>query len=818
MFKKAFFHIMTLALLAIMVGALIAFVGLYYINKDLPDHSTLKNYNPAVLSRIFSSDGRLIGEHAQEKRIFMPYEYIPPKVVHAFLAAEDQNFFYHKGIDLLSIFRAALTNVMSSGKRPGGASTITQQVARNFFLTNELSLMRKLKEVVLAMRIEQALSKERILEIYLNQIFLGNRSYGVAAAALRYFNKSLEDLTIPEIAFLAGLPKAPSTYSPTRNPKAAITRRNWVLERLWKTGLIEEHEFRSHSTFPIELARRDEAENVRADYFQEAVRKELIDVFGEEEFYGGGLFIKTSLDTRLQNICNEVFPKALLDLDKKHGWRGAIRNVPEVATDAKNIKHWMEYLHASNIEYVPEGWRLAIVTDSAPDQTHLITEEGVGIIQMETMTWAGTPLKGGVPGPSIKTPDQALKIGDIIFVSKIKGNQFCLQQIPKISGGMVVMDPHTGRVLALAGGFSFQQSQFNRATQAMRQSGSSIKPFVYLTAFERGVKPTDIYVDEPVSIYIGAGLGTWTPKNFMNEFKGAMTVRNALETSNNMVTIKLAQRIGMKNVVNVIKKMGIIENPPLQLALVLGSGETTVYKMTTAFAIIANGGKQITPTVIDWVQDREGKIIYKHDNRTVEGLHGASWDGQTIPQMRDDRREVINPAHAYMITSILQGAIENSSAKTAFVPGRILAGKSGTSNDSKDVWYIGYSANLVVGIYLGYDVPQGLGKMATGGWLAAPIFKSFMEKALENEPAIPFQVPANAKLYRVNKQTGQPTLPNDPNAIWEIEWQKNPIFEATDTAEPSEPSEPVDTNSSSSIALPPEEQPRVQPPAHPGIF
>lgn len=812
MLKKAFFHIMTLALLLITVGALVGFVVLYYLNKDLPDHSTLKSYSPPVLSRIFSSDGRLIGEHAQEKRIFVPYEYIPPKIVHAFLAAEDQNFFYHKGIDVMSIFRAALTNVMSNGKRPGGASTITQQVARNFFLTNELSLMRKLKEAVLAIRIEQVLSKERIIEIYLNQIFLGNRSYGVAAAALCYFNKALEDLTVPEIAFLAGLPKAPSTYNPKRNPQAAMNRRNWVLERLWKTGLIEEREFRAYAKQPIELLQRDEAETVKADYFQETVRKELIDVFGEEVFYGGGLFIKTSLDTRLQTICNEVFPKALLDLDKKHGWRGAIRNIPDIKNDSSNVKHWMEYLHNVNIEYIPEGWRLALVTSLSPNQTTLITEEGIGVIAMDTMRWAGTPLKQGVPGPSINSPDQALRVGDLIFVSKIKDNQYALQQIPKISGGMVVMDPHTGRVLALTGGFSFQQSQFNRATQAMRQSGSSIKPFVYLSAFERGVKPTDIYVDEPISIHLGQGLGMWTPKNFMNEFKGPMTVRNALETSNNMITIKLAQKVGMKNIAKVIRKMGIIDNPPIQLALVLGAGETTVYKMTTAFAIIANGGKKITPTVVDWVQDKEGKMLYKHDDRKADFLRASSWDGKTIPSILDTREQVIDPTHAYMITSILQGAVENSPAKTAFVPGQIWAGKSGTSNDSKDVWYIGYSANLVVGIYLGYDVPQGLGKMATGGWLAAPIFKAFMEKALENEPAVPFQVPSNAKLYRVNKHTGQPTLPNDPNAIWEIVWQKDPIFEVEEPAKSSEKIEPESEDPQPSSA------PVEQQPAHPGIL
>lgn len=750
---------------------------LYYVNQGLPDHSTLKNYSPPVLSRIFSSDGQLIGEHAQEKRIFVPYEYIPQKLIHAFLAAEDQNFFYHKGVDIISIIRATINNILSSDKRPGGASTITQQVARNFFLTNELSIIRKVKEAVLAIRIEQTLSKERIIEIYLNQIFLGNRSYGVAAAALRYFNKSLEDLTIPEIAFLAGLPKAPSTYNPIKKPKQALARRNWVLERLWKTGLITEEESALYSTYPIELATRDESETVRADYFQETVKKELIEALGEEEFYGGGLFIKTSLDTRLQTLCNEVFTKTLLDLDKKHGWRGPIKNIPEVKDSDQNIKYWMEYLNQLPVGYIPDGWRLAIITQLQPNSTTIITEEGAGIISVETMQWAGAPLKNGTPGPRITKPDQALKVGDVIFVSKIKDNTYLLQQIPKISGGMVVMDPHTGRVLALNGGFSFQQSQFNRATQAMRQSGSAIKPFVYLAAFERGVKPTDIYIDEPISISLGQGLGIWEPKNFLNDFKGPMTVRQALETSNNMITIKLGQKAGMKNVARLIKRLNIIDNPPAQLAVVLGAGETTVYRLTTAYTMIANGGKKITPTVIDWVQDRHGKIVYKHDNRTSSALHASKWDGETFPEIPDIRKQILNPAHAYMITSILQGAVENSPAQTAKVMNQTLAGKSGTSNDSKDVWFVGYSANLVVGIYFGYDIPQNLGKMATGGWIAAPVFKDFMTKALENEPPIPFPIPANVKLYRVNKNTGRPTIPNDPNAIWEIEWQPHPIFE-----------------------------------------
>ena len=808
MLKKAFYHVITLMVVLLTLGCLCGFVTLYYLNRGLPDHSTLKNYTPPVLSRIFSSDGRLIGEHAQEKRIFVPYDYIPKNVVHAFLAAEDQNFFYHKGLDITSILRAAFNNLLSSGKRPGGASTITQQVARNFFLTNQVSLVRKLKEAILAIRIEQVLSKERIMEIYLNQIFLGNRSYGVAAAAMRYFNKGLDQLTIPETAFLAALPKAPSTYHPLKNPKASLARRNWVLERLWKTDLISEEEFQAYCKYPIQLAHRNERDIVRADYFQETVRKELIETLGEEEFYGGGLFVKTSLDTRLQTICNEVFPNALLSLDKKHGWRGPIKNIPEIANTPNDIKHWMEHLNSLNIPYVPEGWRLAIVTGLSPTQATLITENGAGIIEMTSMTWAGTPLKNGVPGPANTTPDQALNVGDIIFVSKIKDNIYTLQQIPKISGGMVVMDPHTGRVLALSGGFSFQQSQFNRATQALRQSGSAIKPFVFLTAFEQGVKPTDIFVDEPISINLGPGLGTWTPKNFMGDFKGPMTVRKALETSNNMISIKIAQKIGMKNVITMIKKLGILDNPPLQLAIVLGAGETTVYKLTTAYAIIANGGKKITPTVIDWVQDRQGKIIYKHDKRKSDFLRSTKWDGETIPEVADTREEILDPTHAYMVTSILQGAIENSPAKTAYVPGQILAGKSGTTNDSKDVWYVGYSANLIVGIYLGYDTPQNLGKMATGGWLAAPVFKTFISKALENEPAVPFKVPATAKLYRVNKNSGHPTTPNDPDAIWEITWQKSPVFQV----EEEKTQESDEAPDISTETLP------QQTPSHPGIF
>lgn len=803
MFKKALIKVSILLISFFIIGVSASILVLYYVNKTIPDHSTLKNYSPPVLSRIFASDGKLIGEHAQEKRIFVPYEYIPKKIIHAFLAAEDQNFFYHNGVDILSIIRAAVMNVLNKNGRPVGASTITQQVARNFFLSNKVSLLRKLKEAIIALRIEHVLSKEQIIEIYLNQIFLGNRSYGIASAASRYFDKSLEDLTIPEVAFLAGLPKAPSAFNPSRNPKRALQRRNWVIKRLWKTDLISESEFKTYVKTPITLRKRSEEETVKADYFQEAVRRELISVFGEDTFYGGGLFVKTSLDTQLQKICNTSLKQGLLKLDKQHGWRGPIKHITTLnETNSHNIVYWINYLQQLNIPHIPHGWQLAIVTNLSDTQTTIISESGLGSIHINTMKWAGTPLEDGIPGPAISHPKEALKVGDIIFVSKLQKANYQLQQLPKISGGMVVMDPHTGRVLALNGGFNFKHSQFNRATQALRQSGSAIKPFVYLTAFERGIKPSDIYIDEPISIDLGDDLGVWEPKNFGDKFQGPITVRTALETSNNMVTIKLAQKAGMKHVVKLIERMGIVDNAPLQLSLVLGAAETTVYKMATAYAMLANGGKRIKPTIVDWVQNKNGKIIYKHDNRDPKVLKVSEWDGETFPQVIDNRKQVINPIHAYLMTSILRGAIENSAAKTAYIPGQILAGKSGTSNDSKDVWFLGYSANLVVGIYLGYDEPRNMGKFATGGWLAAPIFKSFMQAALKNKPAKPFHMPPQTRLYRVNKTTGHPTSPNDPDAIWEVD--PNPNAPTQQTIEnPKEADKP---------------EKQFTPPPNPGIF
>jgi penicillin-binding protein 1A len=760
MLKKAFKYVFHLLAVGTFTAGVVLSLFIYKSVQDLPDHSALKNYVPPMLSRVFSSDGRLIGELAQEKRVFIPYTDFPEKLIKGLLAVEDQHFFKHYGIDILSIVRSAFYNILSPEKRPGGASTITQQVARNFFLTNEISVIRKIKEAILAMRIEKALTKERILELYLNQIFLGRRAYGFASAAMRYFNKSLEDLTIPEIAFLCILPKAPSLYREPDHPKT-IARRNWALERFTKVGLISKEEAQEFSKTSIVLMERQKEEVIQADYFQEEVRRELMDAFGEKHFYDAGLFIKTSLDSRLQTLLNDIFPKSLIEIDKKHGWRGPFKKTrfpPRILDEYRSIIKKIEVP-----EYLPEQWELAIVHKLTEKETHILTLKESGIIPVESMKWATKPLKNGVTGPALQKPDEALSDGDIIFVSKKKESQYELCQLPKVSGGVVVMDPHTGRVLAMTGGFSFKQTQFNRATQALRQPGSSIKPFVYLAALQAGKKPTDVYVDAPVSIPMGEGLGLWTPKNFLEEYLGPITLRKALEESKNTVIVQLARDIGMKRVSKTIQNLGIIQDPPIQLALVLGAGESTVYKMTRAYAAFANGGFLVKPTVIDWVQDRNGHMIYKHDLTNNIEIS----DIKKPPIISLKRKRVFDAAYAYMITSILQGAIEHSRAKTAVVKGHIVAGKSGTSNESRDVWFIGFSPNLVIGIYVGYDQPQNLGKMATGGWIVAPIFQKLMTAALEGTPPTPFKIPPNIKQKRINKKTGEPTNSDDPQAMWE---------------------------------------------------
>lgn len=768
MLRKAFLKIFTLFFVAFIVGAFTMLVILFYYGSDLPDSTQLKNYDPPVLSRIFAADGRLVNEYSTERRVFVPLSLIPPKVINAFLAAEDQNFFSHHGIDPFSIVRAALQNLLSSKKRPGGASTITQQVARLFFLTNEVSLSRKIKEAILAFRIEQTLSKQKIMEIYLNQIFLGHRSYGVAAASISYFGKALEDLTISEIAFLAGLPKAPSRYSPNKHPKLALQRRNWVLGRMYCIGVISEEEYLESIKTPIVL-QKNNFNSINADYFAEAIRRELLISFGEKNLLEGGLFIRSSIDSKLQQTCNEVFDTALLNLDKRHGWRGPLKQIDVKNLDTKKISGWQALIKNLDVGYIPEGWQLAVVSALSSTEATIILANSTGVIPIEQMKWAGTPLVNGKVGPSITDPRQALKVGDVIFVRNIENNIFGLEQIPKIAGGMVVMDANTGRVLALKGGFSFHLSQFNRATQALRQCGSSIKPFIYLTALQKGALLSSIFEDAPIEIKPGPNQPVWKPRNFMREFEGNMTMRQSFESSNNIITIKLALFAGVENILANLRKFDIADEEFPHLSLALGSAETTVLRLTAAYGMLANGGKKIMPSLVDWIQDRRGKIIFRQDKRKCEGCHHANWNNQPVPVLQDNNISIISEAEAFQITSMLEGAISNSKARLAAVQGQIIAGKSGTTNDSKDAWFMAYTpTGLVVGLYLGYDQPQDMGRFATGGWLAAPVIQKFLTKVLEGQPSQPFRVPPDVQFVRINKKTGIKTDANDKEAIWEV--------------------------------------------------
>lgn len=768
MLKKAFLKIFILVLLSFIVLVVTIFGILFYYGADLPDSSQLKNYDPPVLSRIFASDGRLVNEYSTERRVFVPLSLIPPKVINAFLAAEDQNFFSHHGIDPLSIVRAAFQNFSSSKKRPGGASTITQQVARLFFLTNEVSLSRKIKEAILAFRIEQSISKQKIMEIYLNQIFLGHRSYGVAAASISYFGKALEDLTIPEIAFLAGLPKAPSRYSPSKHPKLSLQRRNWVLGRMHSIEAISEEEYREAIKTPIVL-QKNNFNTINADYFAEAIRRDLLVSFGEKSLLEGGLFIRSSIDSKLQQHCNEVFDAAILNLDKRHGWRGPIKHLELKKTDAKQSIILQNLIKDMDVGYIPEGWQLALVSSLSEKEASILLANSTGIIPIEQMKWAGSPLMNGKVGPSITDPYQALKVGDVIFVRNVEKNIFALEQIPKISGGMVVMDANTGRVLALKGGFSFHLSQFNRATQALRQCGSSIKPFIYLTALQNGALLSSIFEDAPIEIKPGPNQPVWKPRNFMREFEGNMTMRQSFESSNNIITIKLALFAGVENILANLRKFDIADEEFPHLSLALGAAETTVLRLTAAYGMLANGGEKITPSLVDWIQDRRGKIIFKQDKRKCVNCHHANWSNQPVPVLQDNSMPVISSAEAFQITSLLEGAISNSKAKLAAVEGQVIAGKSGTSNDSKDAWFVAYTpTGLIVGLYLGYDQPQDMGRFATGGWLAAPVIQKFLSKALRDQPSQPFRVPSDVQFVRINKKTGFKTDANDQDAIWEV--------------------------------------------------
>ena len=739
---------------------------------DLPDHEQLINYEPPMVTRVYASNGRLISEYAAEQRSFVPLESVPKIVINSFLVAEDKNFYNHIGIDFTSILRAVKRNINNIGGRPEGASTITQQVAKNFFLSREISYKRKIKEILLALRIEQILDKNRILELYLNQIYLGFRSYGVAAASLNYFNKSLNELNISEAAYLAALPKAPNNYHPIRKKKAALARRNWVIKRLRQERIITEQKALIATNTELITIERPELKPVEAQYFLEDVRKKLIDKYGENKLYKGGLTVKTSLDPRLQKIADNTLKYGLISYDRRHGWRGPLANVDIKDTNLKK--------DLSNIP-IPEAfpnWKASVIVHIDNLGVNIFFDDNnYGRINLKDLKWARQWRRNQYLGPPIKYPQDVLAIGDIVYVEEKNEKEdfveygllplYNLRQFPDVNGALVALDPHTGRIFAISGGISFNRSEFNRATQAYRQPGSAFKPFVYLTALEKGFAPNSKILDAPFVIDQGADLGKWSPTNYTNKFYGLSTMRLGLEKSRNLMTIRLAQMVGIESIVDTAKRLNIVEDIDPVLSMALGAGETTLEKLTVAYATLVNGGKKISPSLIDRVQNRNGETIEKHDNRLCINCKIKELDISLEPKIVNSQEQIVEPVHAYQVVSMLEGAILRGTGKKVSVIKKPLAGKTGTTNESNDTWFIGFSPDLVVGVYVGFDTPKSLGLRETGASVASPIFRDFMYLALENEKGTPFRIPSKARLVKINLETRNLAKKKDKNVILE---------------------------------------------------
>ncbi len=939
-----------------------------HYGKDLPDYRQLATYEPDVTTRLYAYDGKVLAEYAEEKRIFIPADSIPTRLKQAFISAEDKRFYTHMGIDPIGIARAVLTLIKTKGRRVEGASTITQQVAKNFLLTNERSLDRKIKEAIIALRMEKAFEKEHILELYLNEIYLGVNSYGVASAALNYFDKSLNELSLAQMAFLAALPKGPNNYHPVKKHEAAVIRRNWVLSRMYDDGYITKEEMLQAQAEPLEMKARPAEEVIQnADYFAEEVRRMVSDVYGNDALYNKGLAIRTSLDPTMQDIAVETFQNGILAYDKKQGYRGPLAHFDLkklrsalIEAETKKIKAAYQAkarrrqgeqssaasenllsdvsLTGKNSEdavvaeplltqeeqaslekemadavarlqnmteeelrlfalksvtvpvWAPEGWQIALVTkvekegafilldniaegtsaqgvkntsgkedkessDEAEGVNEISSEEGedavsdkeggeVPQIPLSGLKWARhRNEKGKLVPKEIKSAKEVLTSGDVVYVRPENENdqiheRYVLEQLPEVDGALVALDPHTGRVLAMVGGFSYKKSQFNRAVQALRQPGSSLKPFIYMSALDSGYTPSSLILDAPLVVDQGPGMPKWRPRNYSKIFYGPSTLRVGLEQSRNLMTVRLAQAVGMEKVAAYVKKFGIADNMYLGLSSALGTTETTLMQMTAAYGMIVNGGKEITPSLIDRIQDRTGKTIYKQDKRTCEGCRdesimpsgvkeksGEVWktasesglaenvsadseksssvqsetvletvgvaDGvmepeiaengsddaektekievssAILPIVEDHSIQVEDPVTAYQMVNILTGVVERGTGRVARSVGKQLAGKSGSSSDYKDAWFIGFSPDLVVGVMVGYDIPQSLGAGQTGGAVAGPIFAEFMKKALADKPSIPFRVPEGVKLVRVNHKTGLPAKPGEKNVIVE---------------------------------------------------
>ncbi len=720
---------------------LFALSTFWYFSSGLPDYKKLANYKPPISSRVHSGEGNLIAEYALQKRFFIPYDSIPKKVVFSFLSAEDKNFFSHPGVDAKSITRAIIKNLKNifSNKRLEGASTITQQVAKNFLLTNEVSVKRKIKEAILAFRIERAYSKERIMELYLNQIYLGAGTYGVAAASLEYFDKGVNELNYEEAALLAALPKAPSKYNPYKSKKRAKQRRDFVLKNLYDNSYINEEEYKELKNKKIKTKKRKIKLLEEANYYTEEVRRVISNNYGYDSLYKGGLSIRTPLNSIYQIEALKALRQGLEEYDRRHGWRGPLINIPKV--------NWSEDVE----KFIPDeslNWKLAKVKEVNKLNLKIeLQNKEVGFIDFKNVGWVRK-----------KSFEDFIKVNDILYVKKLKKNKWNLKQLPKINGSIVIMDPYTGRVLAMVGGFSYKLSEFNRATQAKRQPGSAFKPFVYAAALESGFTPSTLVLDAPFVMDQGEGLKTWKPENYGKKFYGPSTLRVGIEKSRNLMTVRVAQKVGFEKISKIANSLEIYENIPELLSVSLGSAETTLIQLTNGYCTFVNGGKKVNPIFIDRIQDRRGKTIFNADKRKCRGCKEISYLKEEIPSIENDKEQIISSETAYQITSMMEGVVKRGTGRKLRDLNLPLAGKTGTTNKNMDAWFLGFTSKLVIGVYVGFDEPKTLGRYETGAKAALPIFKKFVKNVVIKKDALPFRIPKNINLVLVDVETG--LLPN----------------------------------------------------------
>jgi len=749
-------NILYISLTSLLLLGILIFSILWIYSNNIPDYKFLINYKPPVSSKVYSGEGKLVADFSKEKRIFVPYNSIPTNVINSFLSAEDKNFFSHPGVDAKGVLRAVVNNISNiiTSKRLEGASTITQQVAKNFLLTNEVSLNRKIKEAILAFRIERALSKQRILELYLNQIYLGSGAYGVAAASLEYFDKSIKDLSYDEAALLAALPKAPSKYNPYRNIELAKFRRDLVLKNLFENKYISSKSYNEFKLKEIKLNKIKKVFSEDAQYYIEDVRKNVIDTLTYDKVYKQGFNINTPINLNFQKIATESLRNGLIAYDMRKGWRGPL-------TNKIFSKNWNNDLEKFSLEN-SINWKLAIVKKLNKFSAEIQTEDNFnGEIKFKDISWTK------------KNFDQLLKVGDIVYVKKIDKNDYSLKQLPKINGGIVVMDPYTGRVLALSGGFSFKKSEFNRATQALRQPGSAFKPFVYALALENNYTPTSLILDAPIVLDQGEDLKMWKPENYGKKFYGPSTLRVGLEKSRNLMTVRIAQDLGLEKITNFSKNLNIYDNPEELLSISLGSAETTLLKLTSAYSVFINGGKLVDPILIDRIQDSEGKTIFNNSKRKCINCEHISYLGKDYPVIENDYKKVFSPQTAYQMTSILEGVVQRGTAKKLKKLKINIAGKTGTTNKNTDTWFIGFTSNLLIGVYVGSDNPLPLGKFETGSKTALPIFEEFVKKAVKKSEARPFKAADGTVMMVVDPITGQKAKFTSKDTIIEVYKKEN---------------------------------------------